>query len=393
MRPFLKNILLGKQYIGIEFFSINHEEKIAFLQAEKKKDGLVIAKHNIFLNKEELLLEKNNAPAVLVINNAQVLQKEIQGTDPNDKKLLHKAFPNLQLEEFYYEIWRKGTISLISICRKSYVDELIVSLKDGFKIASVGLGLSPIGNMVAFSIPSVINTNTHTIDLDSTENMVQSGNMTPSVLDVNGLQISSHQLLGFAGILQLILQQGTTGSIQELNTHILDNFNQGSFFEKTLKTGIALLLCVLLVNFLFFSHYFDKAAEAEETVLLNKAGIGNIVKIKERIISKENALNSFTGNSGSRSTVLLNTIVKSIPTSILLSEIEYHPIEKKVKKEEPILSQDKFISISGNTISNEDFTLWVENLGGQPEIENVTIASFGKDPEGNTIFTINITVR
>lgn len=35
--PSLKNILLGKKYMGIEHFSLDNEEKIALLLIEKKK--------------------------------------------------------------------------------------------------------------------------------------------------------------------------------------------------------------------------------------------------------------------------------------------------------------------------------------------------------------------
>lgn len=389
----LKNILLGKQYIGIEFFSLNNEGKIAFLQADRNKNGLVIAKSFIFNAKEDLFTEKTKLPAALVINNAQVLQKEIQATDPNDKKLLHKAFPNLQLDEFYYEIWRKDSLSLISICRKSYIDELATSLKDNFNIASISLGLSSLSNLTSFSISSILTTNTQLVYLNSPENIIQPGEAKPSLMDINGLQISNQYLLGFSGILKFMLPESTTGSIQDNNLKLIENFKQNSFFEKILKGGIGLILCLLLVNFLLFTYYFDKATESEETVTLNKAGIQNLVKIKERIKNKEAALKSFTGNSTSRSSLLINNIAKDVPSTILLSEIDYHPLEKKVKTEEPVITLDKIISISGNTISNEDFTAWIENLGKQTEIKNVTIVSFGKDQEGKTIFTIKITLN
>ena len=36
----LENFLFGKRYIGIEFFSTNGEDKIAYLEAERKKKKL-----------------------------------------------------------------------------------------------------------------------------------------------------------------------------------------------------------------------------------------------------------------------------------------------------------------------------------------------------------------
>ena len=392
MASLLKNILLGKQYIGIEFFSLDNEEKIAFLQAERKKNEIVITKSHVFNNKEKLIAEKDKAPAVLIINNSQVLQKEVSTIDPNDRKLLHKAFPNLQFEEFYYEIWRKDSISLVSICRKNYVDELCNSLKDSFKITSVSLGISSLSNIVSITSLSLLTTNTQIIDLSRHENIVQSGNIIPAKMDLNGLQISNEYLLGFSGLLKLILSDSTTGTIQDLNLQLLENFQQNSFFQKTLKTGIIILISILLINFFLFSYYFDKVNQAEAAISLNSAGIKNIIKIKDRIKTKEGALKNFTANNVSRSSVVINAIVRQIPSTILLSQIDYHPLEKKIKAEEPLLSLNNLIYISGNTISNEDFTNWVEDLGGQDGIKDVTIVSFGKDQEGKTVFSIKITV-
>ncbi|RZJ89391.1 MAG: hypothetical protein EOO20_11130 [Chryseobacterium sp.] len=89
MASFLKNILLGNQYIGIEFFTINGEDEISFLNVNKKKGELLISKDEIFYDRDSLHNTiKIKAPVALVVNNSHVLFKEIEGTDENDKKLL-----------------------------------------------------------------------------------------------------------------------------------------------------------------------------------------------------------------------------------------------------------------------------------------------------------------
>jgi hypothetical protein len=42
--PSITNLLLGKQFIGIEHFTLNNEDRVALLLVEKRKEGLVIAK-------------------------------------------------------------------------------------------------------------------------------------------------------------------------------------------------------------------------------------------------------------------------------------------------------------------------------------------------------------
>ena len=95
------------------------------LLVENKKEGLVIAKKDR-VNYNGKIAEKwdSKLPFFLIVNTNQVIQKEVSGIDPSDEKLLHKAFPNTNWEEFYFEICRLKTKSIIAITRQSYLDEM-----------------------------------------------------------------------------------------------------------------------------------------------------------------------------------------------------------------------------------------------------------------------------
>lgn len=112
----LNNFLLGKQYIAVEHFTLNSEDKVALLLVENKKEGLVISKKDR-VSYNGTIAEKwdPKLPFFLIINSNQVIQKEVSGIDPLDEKLLHKSFPNTNWDEFYYEIWRVKTKSVIAI--------------------------------------------------------------------------------------------------------------------------------------------------------------------------------------------------------------------------------------------------------------------------------------
>jgi len=394
MATVIENILLGKHYVSVEFFSLNNEEKIAFLEVQKKSNELVVSKKYIYDSREKLTEVKSKFPAVLIINNEQVLQKVISGNDGNDKKLLNNAFPNLQSENFYYEIWRRENTSVVAICRKIYVDELLISIKSVLKVTSVNLGITSLSQLESFDLPLLITTNTQEVFLDDDINNA----ITETVPDfaeyaINGLQIPNTHLLGFSGILSLLLPHKTAGSIAVLQSKLNENYRQGTFFEKGLKAAIVLLLVLLLGNFFLFTYYFDKATAISETVSLNKTGIENISKIKQRIKDKEQKLESFTNNASSGSSVIINSIVKEMPSFLLLNELAYHPLEKKIKEDEAITTRDSLITVSGATLSNEAFTSWVGNIEKQSKVDNITITSFAKNEENKSVFSLKITLK
>lgn len=393
MGTLLGNMIMGHHYLGAEIYSSGSGDKAAYLQVDKKNKELVIANKEIFDLTEFEQREKSAFPLALCITNNQVLQKEVDSIENNDKKLLHKAFPNVNLEEFYYEIIRLKTKSIVSICRRSYIDNLLISLQKKFKIISINLGISPIKQLMSFSLPEEISTNSKTIFVVSEE--MQNNNITEiKYHHINGLNIPNTQLLPFCQILQTVFNtHHSTGTIIELNERLNSDFRQGSFFSATIKYGLIAILLVLLANFFAFSHYFGKANSLRETVSLNKAGIDNIARLKNRINEKQKKLSDYNAETHSRSSYILNEIVKGIPSSLLLTSIDYQPLQKKIKEEEIIMLSEKLILVSGHTVSGEAFTAWIEAIGKFEWIEKVIIVSFGKDQENKTAFEIKIELK
>ena len=389
----LANILLGKRYIGLEFFSRENREEVSFLLLQKKKDGLVISEKKIFTSRETLLSQKHKYPTVVVANNEKVLQKEAAGIDPNDKKLLHKAFPNLQADEFYYEIWRRESSSVIAICRKSYIDGLIAEIGKNYPIAGISLGITSLSNLTVFGVPEVITTNTQWITPHN-DNLFESSGLLPlAEYDINGLSIPNTHLLSFSSTLQLLIPGGTTGTITANNQTLFETFRQKAFFEKGLRLSIIVILALLLANFFLFTYYFDNATDMAQAVSVNRSGIENIAKIKTRIGDKEKRLEDFTVGGTSASSTLLNEVARLIPTSITLTGMVYNPLEKKVKEEEKVMITEKITTVSGYTLNDSAFTHWIENIEKLEPVKKVTIVSFGNDDENRTAFSVQIELR
>jgi len=392
----LNKFLIGKQYIAIEHCTLNNEDKVSLLLVENKKEGLVISKKDR-VSYNGAIAEKWDfkLPFFLIINSNQVIQKEILGTDPSDEKLLHKSFPNMDWNEFYYEIWRVKTKSVIAIARKSYVDTLLENYKNQkIEVAGISLGVCSIADIIEYSSENQFFTNYQLVSKEENPIIAINSLETTVAYAINGLQIENRQLLAFSGILRLLLNStANTGSALSYSEKLYDDFSQNSFFNKGIKIMVGIVLAILVFNFIFFSHYYKLAQESSETLLVNKSSIEDVAKIKERIIVKEEKVKDIDGRMTSRSSLVINEIANRVPTSILLTELTFNPLEKKVKAEEPILTKDKLIVISGTTIANQDFTKWIEEIEKLKWVDKVLITHFGKNEENETAFSVNLTLK
>lgn len=392
----LHTFLLGKQYIGVEHFTINNEDKVALLLVEKKKEGLVISKKDrVSYNGKIAEKWDTKIPFFVVINSNQVIQKEVLGVEPSDEKLLHKSFPNTNWDEFYYEIWRLKTKSVIAIARKSYVTALLEDYQNQkIIIAGISLGVCSIADIIAYTEENNLYTNHQNISKEETQIISASSLESAITYTINDLQIENRQLLAFSGILRLILNNTlNTGSIISYSDELYDNYNQNTFFNKGIKIMVGVVLAILLLNFIFFTHYYKLAQESSEILLVNKSSIEDVSKIKQRIIVKEEKVKAIDGRMTSRSSLIINEIANKVPSSILLTELTFNPLEKKIKAEEAILTKDKIITISGTTIANQSFTKWVEDIEKLQYIHKVLITHFGKNEDNETTFSINLTLK
>jgi Tfp pilus assembly protein PilN len=386
----LKNIITGNTFCGVEVFSAN--ERLAFVQLKQKKGEIIVEKQTFYETYDALLSAKPKTPVSLIINNEHVLHREVPSADVNDKKLLHKAFPNINLEDFYFEIWRRDTSSIVAICRKAYVDDTLAALKD-VPISSVSLGVLALSAIMRFPIPEILTTNMQTIDMVSEENIISTFTGGLNQYDINGQLVENIFLMSFTGALQYWIPKSTTGNINELNTWLFDNYIQKALFTKGFRLALGILLGLLLINFILFTHYYDNATAAAQEISVNKAGIENIEVLKKNVLLKEERLKSLEISVASASSAIINNITASVPPGVLLQELLYNPLEKKVKAEENIIAQKNVILLSGSTINNTEFTGWVTHLQKKQSLADVTITSFGKDQEGVTVFSLKITLQ
>lgn len=395
--PSIISLLLGKQYIGVEHFTLGNEEKIAMLLVENTKEGLVIVQKDR-VNYTQKIAEKWDVrlPFFLIINTNQVIQKEVSSIESSDEKLLHKAFPNTNWEEFYFEIWRLKTKSIIVIARKAYLNEVLSHYeKQKITIAGISLGICALAEIVEYTDEDQIYTNHQMISRPEELQMISSGESDSAITyNINDLEIQNRQLLAFSGILRLIINTSpNSGSIISYSETLYDAYNQKQFFTKGIKVMIGVVLTVLILNFIFFTHYYKLAEETAETVLVNKSSLEDVNKIKKRIIVKEEKVKSSIGKTDSQSSLIINEIAKRIPSSIVLTELTFNPLEKKIKTDEAIVTNDEVIIITGITLANDAFTNWIETIEKFKWIDKVLIIHFGKNEANETEFSIKITLK
>lgn len=381
-------------YCGIEHHGKNTIEAILL---HKKKSVLEIS-DEFNESSVESLAQKlpKKQHAFLVVNNNEVLSKHIQNSVKDSNQLLYNAFPSISKNDFYFEIHTTQNNHLVSICRKSYIDQLIETYREyGVQIVDFSLGNSLTAMVNNFiENDSYYTSNASITKAQETQGTIEFTDYIPKQsYDINGLAIENRKLLSFAGALSYILKSDTTESNFETESkNLLQTFKEQRFFSQFFMFGLGFILLLLLVNFFVFNSYFEEVEIMKETSQVNVMQKDKLLNLKAATDEKQKTVDDILKNATSRSSYYIDKIALSLPKTIQLRSLNYQPITKRIKKGKPVLLQENTILISGISMDSDLFSNWIAVLEDFNWVTSATVVING-NAKKNTDFSVTIQIN
>ena len=385
----------GNCYCGLEH-STSAGVDVMHISILKKSKKEVILEDYFQVSSIEDISKKlpNNQHVSLIVNNDQVLSKSIDSDQTDAFKLIYKAFPNINLDEFYYEAISEGSRHFISICRKNYIDTLITEYsKLNLHIIDIGLGNNLITDLKPYLDETEIQTSNATITFENgTIKNIEKTTIKHRVYDINGQQVSNQNMLSFAGALSIILNRDTRFSNFD-KRNLIDSFKQNRFFTQFLRFAGLFILMILLINFLFFNHYFNQVNELKQVSQINQTTKDQIVKLNASVSKQQKMVDDLLNSSTSKSSYYANEIMQSLSNTIILNEFSFQPLQKRVKADKPIELQSSLIAIAGSTSNSDLFSEWIAQLEKKNWIQAVEIHDYGAEDSHSSNFKIHLQLK
>lgn len=393
----LKKILTyGVTYSAIEHTNDSkNKEMFSFLQLIKKRKELLVKSRGSYFDNESLVAcLKQLKHVFVVINNQQVLSKEESFTKDTPELITQRAFPNIALTDFYYEVYSNENKSFISVCRKQYVDDLIKKYtKNNVSVIGFSLGNLVVQNVLPFITEEEIQTSNSNIRIEKNQlkRIEKKSEIVNRTYLINDLEITNNELLPLGGILSYYFENNDQLGIKEKVAELRTIFFQKQFFSVGLKIGGIFLFLVLLINFLIFSSYYASNAKLLAEVQVNEAYKEWLLKLEKEITQKEKIVAGLSSVSQSKVSLYLDELAMLVPSTISLTRINYQPIQTRIKREELIPVSENILQVAGTIKNNEDLTRFVNSLERSKWINNV-ILEFG-EKKNKTSFTILIHIK
>jgi len=398
MMDSLKSYLTyGNVFCGVEHSTLDNEDMIYGVLLKKFKKELSL-KHSFEASSFENLIKEiqKDQHISLVINNDKVVTKIIKGKFTDSLTALNKAFPNIDINEFLYEVSLQRDTSMVSICRKVYVEELIETYqKNNLHVIDIGLGVSKLLGITRWLQSS-------TIDLPNQQIYLEEGTImdiksietsNDGLVTINGMDIEPRFLLACSAGLSSLIQSDSLETNFSNQIGLLNNtYKHKRFFKQFFKAGLVFIFGVLLINFVVFNHYYNMTSSNSELASFNMAANDKVKHLNKEVTKNKKLYEDVLKNNASKSSFYLNNIAKGLPTSISLNEINYQPLSKRLKENQDIELNTGIIEIVGVISDHQTFSKWITHLEKYPWTQKVEIMDFADISKSNSEFKLKIII-
>ncbi|MEL4309116.1 hypothetical protein [Joostella sp. CR20] len=396
LKRILSYIKEGNSYSAIELYLKDETEMFSISSFKNTKEGLEqdFYHQDAMENFDATIVPKKKA--FLIINTNNVLTKIEEGTEVEEGALVHKAFPNLKLNEFFYEITNYKNSQLISICRKLHVNKCLEFFKrENILITGFSLGVSNISIVIPFINASSFYLRDKEVTVHEEGAVkIQTREYTERQYDVQGIILTEKELLSFANTLVFIKGiDGSKSNFRMLNEQFREDGIHGRLFSLLLKAGIVFLLTTLAINFLFFTYYYSEIESLRQSQQVNMTNKSKITELTQTIKNKEKMIDDMILSSSSKVSYYIDKLVYEMPEEILLNTINYQPLLKDIKEDKEIQIQKNELIVSGISSESKVFSTWIEALEAYNWITKVEITSYNHSQEMASEFSVLITIR
>lgn len=379
---------------GNTFAAVEHIENNSFsiIQLVQKKKSFEVKQRKIVNHQDEVIeVLKGQKHFFLVINNEHVLAKKVEITEVDEKKIVKTVFPNIDLNDFYYEVYTEEMHSFVAIARKDTVDAIIGSyLKSGIFVIDFSIGNLAIQHLLGLQEHKVLATSNGNIHLENNQiENIKKKEVVPVDYKINGLKISNKELLSLAGIIAYY----TENTVSTIQDKLLDSYLQKRFFEVGLKSGLGFLLFVLLVNFFVFSSYRDQVGTLSAELQISQTYKSQLGILQKTVTQKKQLIQGMQSGATTSISRYYDELGMSLPETSKLTQLHYQPKEGIQKDDKPINFKKEIIIVKGASKNDDAFSKWISFLEQKSWIKEISIVNYGRGKNRNTISDFEIIIR
>jgi len=382
---------------------------ISIIVLERKKDNIVIKERKTGLKSLEELetFLPPKSPVCLSIDGKGVIVRKLPVDETNkdapqdDLSLLNQALPNTSLDDFVIQSHETEKNNLyVSLVRQDILNEYIDFFKDkSFFVVNLVIGPFSMNKLYPLLQNDVSIIDTGDVKIESNGSQITGfSRKHPEDTDklffqLGNEQISNFELLPFGVALPYFTDDQEGNVLPKIQENQKEFFYK-NFFVKTGWSMIIFLLAAVMLNFYFYNNYKDQNGELSFKLSRHTGLLAKLDTLTKESAFKEELIKQSGFLKSSRLTLYADQIAESVPSSILLTNLNINPLKKKMKEGEKPNFINNDINVIGMARYSTDVNNWIAALKDIDWINNVEILEYTREKAGEPgEFELNITIN
>ena len=384
-------ILQSKKCIGLSLYK-NGEDSydMDLVELTKTKSAISISNKesiNGSLNKIIEILPKG-VPVYVSIDGKGILHKNSKNSEKPDNEIINSLFPAIKLADFHYQKHELASgDNYLSIVRQSAIDPILSSF-DSKNISILGLSIGPVSvnhviQLLDESNPIVIKNYRLGISegrISSIKKVAADSSFEVQTFSIETEDIEAACLLPFSLAFSYFINASEEGGkLSEIINKSKEEFIYQSLIKLGSKFVLGLLLVILLINFVFFSHYNAKNNNLSMQYALQKDNIARLDSLAKKIESKEKIIAEKKLFLRSRFSYYCDRVAMLVPNEVQLDELQIQPLLTTIDENELIEFELSKMSVKGTSNSSIVVGDWISKLKEEKWTEKVMMEDYSYD--------------
>jgi hypothetical protein len=308
--------------------------------------------------------------------------------------IIEHFFPEANPNEFYYTTCDYNTFSAITVARKKVIDAIVTQLiEQSHNIINVSIGFQELPLILPHITTGSgeIRSGSYVFTTDGKTISGFETNFSPAEdckeeFIFSAQYLPQSQIIALAGAVALLADD-----LHHMPVLAVENVafkrKDFSYFLLFKFWGWVLMVCVLvilLINFLFFSHYSGKLTEQGANQTFNTGNTAGIEKLEHNVARKELFLQHAGWMNNSKTSYFADRIASLLPSDIVLTSMQFNPLQKSNGSFRQIAFKMNTLETSGECSNASYLNQFINNLKNIPGIINITVLNYQYNKEKNT---------
>ncbi|MBN2777698.1 MAG: hypothetical protein JXR36_08650 [Bacteroidales bacterium] len=367
--------LKGKSNFSSTLFLI--EKSRSNLNIEDRIDGFIE-------NRDTTRIQSlNGLPVFIHVSGAGVVTKEY--SEHLSYNNVQKALPNFNLNDFIVQIDNlENNKSILTVIRKDQI-EILLKKADLSELCFSGMFMevSPV-----IALCNNFGEKDDIIDFGETSLLIQNGKAS-GIAKGSGKNDSIFFMDEKRDIQTIFaLSCAIHVSLAPLNyTHSFQQFINGSseaiysnYSKLFIKTGLAVILVLLLVNYFCFDSLFTKQNNQALQISTRENMLSQLAEIQTKLNNKQNFILITSLEQSGFSSYYSDQIGLNTTEGIKLTKLCINPLQKKIKTNEILEFKNDVIQLEGKAGSVSSYREFLSNIEHSKWCEKISFQDYHYEP-------------